>query len=337
MEQDPEKSVGNIVQPPDLSQEVLDDPLPCIIEQINRFRSKIPEACQELFDKVKESYQVNFIDFNTLGKEVYPTDIQVKYMANLYLKERVVGQLYIPHLEFDDDINEKFSSTLGSHLCSCMNASDADGQAAFDLFREEAGYSMCAGYYLPNVTKIAKGFEKELVQLFLLEEIIMKEGKDLGALMEPQTKFFYSGTSKQKSGSLMDHRYLSCFLHIELEVGENSSARVKGILIILIDKSVVEMKAMAIKNEKIALNNQTSKTKQERYVHTSGYLERMKKYENLYSSKPKYDEKVLHQLFLRLDIDGDGMLGKEDLWNFCQKHKIIIKKEVEPGNSLGYR
>lgn len=336
MEQDPEKSVGNLVQPPDLSQEVIDDPLPSLIEQINRFRSKIPEACQELFDKVKDSYQVNFIDFNTLGKEVSPTDIQVKYIANLYLKERVVGQLYIPHLEFDDDINEKFSSTLGSHLCSCMNTSDADGQSAFDSFRKESGYSMAACYYLPNVTKIAKGFEKELVQLFLLEEIIMKEGGDLGALMEPQTKFFYSGSSKQKPGSLMDHRYSSCFVHIELEVEANSSARVKGILIVLIDKSVVEMKAIAIKNEKLAQNNQTIKPKQERYVHTTGYLERMKKYQNLYSSKPKYDEKVLHQLFLRLDIDGDGMVGKDDLWNFCRMHKVIIKKEVVTSNHIGY-
>jgi hypothetical protein len=328
MEQDLERSEGNLVQPPDLSQEITDDPLPSIIEQINRFRSKIPEACQELFDKVKDSYQESFIEFHTLGKEVSPAEIQVKYIANLYLKERVVGQLYIPHLEFDDDINEKFSNSVGANLCASLNTSDDEGQKALDNFRQQAEYSMAACYYFPQVTKIAKGFEKEIIQMFLLEEIIMKEGADLGALMEPQTKFLYSGNFKQKSGSLMDHRYISCFVHIDVEAESTSLVRIKGILIVLIDKSVVEMKAAAIKEQLKQSNQQNIKPSHQRYTHTAGYLDRMKKYKNLYQGAPRYDEKVLHQLFLRLDIDGDGRIGKDDLWNFCQKNKVIIKKEV---------
>jgi hypothetical protein len=330
MEQDPEKSLENIYQPSDLTQDLVEDPIPNLIEQTNRFRSKIPEACQELFDKVKESYQVSFVEFPSLGKEVSPTDIQVKYLANLYLKERVVGQLYIPHLEFDDDINEKFSSTTGNSLCSALETGDSEAQAFLDNFRAETGSCMLACYYLPKVTKIAKEFEKELLQLFLLEEIISKESTDKGALMELQSRYYFSGDFKQKSASLMDHRFQSIFIHFDLEKDEKTMFRIKGILLLLTDKSVVEMKAEAIKQQKLADLQNSSKAKAERYSHQSGYLERMKKYHNLYQSNPKYDEGVLHQLFLRLDIDGDGKLGKEDLWNFCKKHKVIITKEVGP-------
>ena len=337
MEQDPETSVGNLMPAADYTQEILEDPVPIFIDQLNRYLSKIPEACQELFDIVKESYQESFIEFRSIGKEISCTDIHVKYIANLYLKERIVGELFIPHLEYDDDINQKFSTSMAHRICSSVDQSDAEGQKCLDSLRTEAGLGMIACYYLPNVTKISKGFEKEVINLCLLEEIIMKESTDPAALFELQTKFLYSGEPKQKSGSFMDHRYLSCFLYIDMAEEENAPAKIKGILIMLIDKSVVKMKAEAIQAEKLAKQQTVPKEKTERLKKALPYLEKMKKYENLYQSSSKYDEKVLYRLFLKMDIDGDGRLGKDDLWKFCQGNKILISKEASSNLTAGDR
>lgn len=328
MEQDLDKSVEKIVLPVDRSQDITDDPIPALIEQMNKFRSRIPEACQELFDKLKASYHNSFIDFDTLGKKISCRDIQTKYIANLYLKERVVGNMTIPHFEFDDDINEQFSKTVGATLCSSLAHSVEQGQQTLDSFRKSLGISMAACYYLPNITKLGRGFEREVLQLWLFEEVVQKATSGPNALMDYQTKFMYSGDQKQKPGSLLDHRYLSCLLHFDIEEAQNGVIPlVNGILAVLIDHSVVEMKATAIKRQKQQAKA-VAEANQKKQSQPTVYLDRLKKYHDLYQSSARYDEKVIQRLFFKMDIDGDGKISKDDLWSFCQKHNVLVKKEV---------
>lgn len=329
MENEPEPSLVYPMPVPDNSQEIEDDPLPNLIEEMNRFRSRVPIACQELFNRIKESYKESFIDFPALNKEVMAEDIQAKYSLNLYFKERIIGELSIPHFEFDDDLNELFCRRWGQKIYQAFEKSQEEAQKMVEEYRENEGLNMVAAYCLPNVTKLGKGFETELIQLFLLEEVFRKTNGNIEELAQPHTFFIYSGNRKEKPGSFLDHRYVSTYFYIDLK----EDGRIAGLMIILFDRSSIFIKQKMKKQAKQKAEEEKKLSQSQlsvriRKTQSSSYLERMKKYENIYEGSQRYDEKVIQRLFVEMDIDNDGFVGREDLWKFCQSKKVLIPKEV---------
>jgi hypothetical protein len=330
MEQDPETSLADVIQVPEDDQQVVEeDPIPNFLIEMNRFRSKIPVACQEVFDLVKESYKESMISFDTLNKEILMQDIQAKYAVNLYFKERIIGELNIPHFEFDDQLNEIFCSRWGEKMYQAMATDPKAGKDVVDAFREEENLGMVAAYCMPKVGKLVKGFESDLIKLFLLEEVFRKESSQIEEMADPHTVFCYSGIKPQKNGSFLDHRYISCYFYVDLD----QTARIKGFMIVLFDRSAVLMRDAMLKlvkeqNAKEKRDHLESLSVRMRRIKSSAYMEKMQKYSSLYQSSARYDEKVIQRLFVEMDLDGDGFVGREDLWNYCQAKKVPIKKEV---------
>jgi hypothetical protein len=329
MDYDPETSLVKTLAVPDYEQNLDEDPVPNLLEEMNRFRSKIPIACQQLFDRIKESYKENYIDFPILDKDVAAEDIQAKYSINLYFKERIIGELSIPHFEFDDDLNEMFCRNWGPKIYNSMKAGALEGQKVIDEYRAQEDFNMVGAYCLPNATKLGKGYESEIINLLLLEEVFNKTNVNIELLADPHTIFYYSGARKQKQGSFLDHRYVSSYFYIDMQ----ENGRVAGMLILLFDRSVILIKQKLAKQARLKAEEEHGLAQSQLSVRlkksqSNSYVEKLKKYEGIYEGSPRYDEKVIQRLFIDMDADNDGFVGREDLWQYCKAKKILISREV---------
>jgi hypothetical protein len=301
------------------------DPVPIILSELNDFRSNIPNACESLSTILKRAYDTNYMEFPTIGKEVPYEDLQAKYTFNAYLKERIIGEMYLPHFEFDDVENQFWDRDWAQGIYSCAKDNERL-QAIVDGMRETYGANMCAVYVLTEIQFIYKGFAKEIVHLLLTEEFDKKSSYN-PSIDDPCSQFIFSGQIgvKQKPCSLVDPRYISAFVHIEL----GPLQKIDGIVIALMDVSVQNRRKHIEAREAIQLAKELEE--QKKHTDEKPYTEKVQKYKDIYEASQRYDEAVLYKLFLEMDLDGDLLLSKDDLWGFCQKKNILIdRKDTDP-------
>ena len=296
-----------------------------LVAELNEFRQNIPGSCERLFEQVKASYNVQQLTFGSIGGGLALEDTRLKFGLNAYLRERVLGDCYLPGLEFDPHQNAAFIEACGRALYEAAETPDSRPRL-LAAAEQAAASSLLAVYCAKHLQLADESAWRDLVSLFLCEEYFRKACPEISQDSYASTFLFRGEHPRQKPVSFFDGRYISCYCYLDFgPLGE-----VRGVLLALVDVSVLAKEHFRQAAVTRANKQLTRSEDQERE-----YLGRVKKYHGLYQAAPRFDEKVLMRVFHQMDFDNDGRLGKQDLWRHCQEKKIDIQREVgfrEPGD-----
>ncbi len=288
-----------------------------LVAEVNEFRYSIPESCERLFEQVKAGYNVQPLRFESLGAALQLEDTRQKFSLNAYLRERVIGDSYLPGLEFDPHQNALFGEACGRALYEAEEAGER--LRLLEAAEQAVACSLLAVYCVKQLQPAAAVAWRELVCLLLCEEFFRKTCPELAPDSYSSTFLFRGAHPRQKPVSFFDGRYVSCYCYLD----RDAQGRVRGVLLALVDVSVLAKEHLRQTALKRANKKLTKSEDQERE-----YLARIKKYHGLYQASQRFDEKVLAKAFHKMDFDNDGRVSKQDLWHHCQSHKIDIQREV---------
>ena len=292
-----------------------------LVYELNKFRRDSREACDSFFEFVKSSYNVQQLVFDSLGISLTYDHIRSKLDLNSYLRERSMGDMGLPHFEFDETQNRLFSLSLGKEMYE--RSGDLDSmEVSLGRCADYLSTTMLAVYTIKNIKTNADNYLTDIVRLLMAEEYRKKallEGNQQENVVY-SSEFFYKGDHpKQKVVSIFDGRYISCYVH--LDIGDQG--QVKGALVALANVSVLAKESI----RELAARRLSARNTKDRQQEID-YLNKVKKYHKIYEASQRYDERVLYNFCLEMDLDNDRKISKEDLWGFCNKKKIDIQRSV---------